>query len=556
MSSNPYAGPQVESQLASSPTQSPTGVRFLVIGLCVAMSVLLYLDRFAITPATNTILTELRLSKAEFGETVRAFFLAYALMQIPSGWLTDVLGARWMLALFVLGWSLAIAGLGLADGVGAIWGMRLVLGVMQAGAYPAAAGLLKRWVPYSDRGLANSSVAMGGRCGLLVSMSLIVPLMLLFGRWLNWETDQWRAVFVTYGSLGLAWAAGFVWLFRDWPREHPWVNQAEAALIESAVLKSATPASGVATSTAHAASSSAAWCCGGLFAIAAGWVVVVGLAASACNQQFGTTLAGATGSDAFGSAVVSAVAGLVGLAGIVLLVMVANRFLQALDPPAARRLSLPLGPMLRSKEVLLMCGINFCVNIGWIFLATWLPQYVVDVYGDYVTTHIGNKDLVAGWMTAATGVAAMCGGLLGGRATDVFVRRYGRVWGRRLPGLCAGTLVAAMYLTVPQLPGLWSFIAAMIAIAFTIDFGLGATWASYQDIGGRHVASVLGCGNMCGNLGAAFFGGLIGYLADEDRWNTVFLISAGAMLLASCGWLLFDASRPIDEATGESSAAA
>jgi nitrate/nitrite transporter NarK len=102
-----------------------------------------------------------------------------------------------------------------------------------------------------------------------------------------------------------------------------------------------------------------------------------------------------------------------------------------------------------------------------------------------------------------------------------------------------------MYLAVPRLPGLWVFIGAMIAIAFTIDFGLGATWASYQDIGGRHVASVLGCGNMCGNLGAAFFGGLIGYLADENRWNTVFMLSAGAMLLASLGWLLFDASRPV-----------
>jgi MFS family permease len=201
--------------------------------------------------------------------------------------------------------------------------------------------------------------------------------------------------------------------------------------------------------------------------------------------------------------------------------------------------------MLRSKEVLLMCGINFCVNIGWIFLATWLPQYVVDVYGTYVTQRLGNQEVVASLMTALTGVAAMSGGMLGGRATDVFVRRFGRVWGRRLPGLCAGVLVAGMYLAVPRLPGLWVFIGAMIAIAFTIDFGLGATWASYQDIGGRHVASVLGCGNMCGNLGAAFFGGLIGYLADENRWNTVFMLSAGAMLLASLGWLLFDASRPV-----------
>jgi sugar phosphate permease len=50
---------------------------------------------------------------------------------------------------------------------------------------------------------------------------------------------------------------------------------------------------------------------------------------------------------------------------------------------------------------------------------------------------------------------------------------------------------------------------------------------------------------MCGNLGAALFGRQIGYLADADQWNTVFYISAGAMLLAACAWMLFDASRPV-----------
>ncbi len=111
------------------------------------MSLLLYPDRFAITPATDAMLRELEISKAQMGEAVGAFFLAYALMQIPSGGLTDALGSRGILALYVVGWSIATIGLGLAHGVAAIWVMRLVLGIMQAGAYPAAAGLLKRWVP-------------------------------------------------------------------------------------------------------------------------------------------------------------------------------------------------------------------------------------------------------------------------------------------------------------------------------------------------------------------------------------------------------------------------
>jgi sugar phosphate permease len=331
--------------------------------------------------------------------------------------------------------------------------MRLVLGVMQAGAYPAAAGLLKRWVPYSDRGIANSSVAMGGRAGLLLSLAITVPLMLLVGKWAGRDEGTWRIVFVGYGLLGVVWATLFVWLYRDHPAEHPWTNGGEVRLI-----------------------------------------------------------AGPMGEK---------------------------------SQPTPRRFDLPVLAMLASKEVWLMCGINICVNFGWIFLATWLPQYLIETHGDYVALHIGDRQVVAGLMTACTVLAAMCGGMLGGRTTDFLVQRVGRAWGRRLPGMTAGLLVCAMYCLVPQLGNMWLFIGAMIAIAFTIDFGLGATWASYQDIGGRHVASVLGCGNMCGNLAAAYFGRQIGYLADQGQWNQVFYISAGAMFLAAGGWLMFDASRPV-----------
>ena len=110
--------------------------------------------------------------------------------------------------------------------------------------------------------------------------------------------------------------------------------------------------------------------------------------------------------------------------------------------------------------------------------------------------------------------------------------------------MCAGCIVCLLYLIAPRMPNVWLFIGTMIAISFTIDFGLGASWASYQDIGGRNVASVLGVGNMFGNLGAAGFSWLIGYLADHDRWQTVFYISALAMALDATFWFFFDATPP------------
>lgn len=535
MQSNPFAPPESPPGKIANPA---TRVRLLVVGLVTCMSVLLYLDRFAITPATDTMLGELTLTKAQFGQAIGAFFLAYALMQIPSGWLTDTLGGRWTLAAYVVAWSLATIGLGFAQGLASIFVMRLILGVAQAGAYPAAAGLLKHWVPLSARGLANSTVAMGGRTGLLLSLICTVPLMVLVSRMLGWQTGGWRIVFGGYGCLGLVWAAAFLWLYRNWPAEHPWCNAAEAQLIagDSAQAQALPPATLGVRSV-----------CAALFIANIGWIVLLNRLPPAWLNEVGSWLTPARliRNPVVADALRSMGPEITGLVGTLVLCAAATAVLATWFPVVSERTRLPLLPMLRSKEVWLMCGINFCVNIGWVFLATWLPQYLIDHHRTYLAERFGDEKIVAALITAVVQLAAMAGGMSGGRATDVFIRHYGRAWGRRLPGLCTGIIVCGLYLLVPRLTGLWLFVAVMIAIAFAIDFGLGATWASYQDIGGRHVASVLGVGNMCGNLGAAFFSRLTGRLAGDDHWDYVFWMSAGAMALVSCGWLFFDASRPV-----------
>src|SRR6476469_8648343 len=131
--------------------ESPSSVLDAIVGIVFLMAVLLYVDRFAIAPIATTIIRELNLDDEKFGRAVGLFFFAYALFQVPAGWLSDTLGARWTLALYMLGWSLATVGLGLAGGLFAISAMRIVLGITQAGAYPAAASLLKRWVPAGER---------------------------------------------------------------------------------------------------------------------------------------------------------------------------------------------------------------------------------------------------------------------------------------------------------------------------------------------------------------------------------------------------------------------
>jgi ACS family glucarate transporter-like MFS transporter len=419
------------------------------------MGMLLYLDRYALSPVTGTLLAELKVTKEQLGRTVFfAFFFAYALLQVPAGWLSDTFGARRMLTLYVAVWSLATFSMGLVNGLAAIFFVRFVLGVFQAGAYPTAASLLKRWFPYGSRGRASSAVSMGGRAGGLLSFAITPALVLLVGHLLGWETGRWRVVFALYGALGLVWVVLFVWLYRDSPREHPWCNAAEVELI--------TP---------------------------------TGMAAAA---------------------------------------------------HLTTRPALPVWKILTSKEVALMCVIGFCVDVGWVFLVSWLPQYLVETYGDYLQHNVGDQQVVSGLMTALTGLAGMIGTLLGGLATDGFVVRFGPIWGRRLPGVIAGVLVAGLYLLAPRAPNVWWFIGSMAAISLSIDFCLGAMWATYQDIGGRHVASVLGLGNMCASFGSAAFTWFSGSLADHKQWNTVFLLAALAMAVATVSWLLLNPTHSVE----------
>lgn len=451
---NPYESPTLPGNEASV---GPTRVRYLVIALCVGMSVLLYLDRFAIAPIATTVIGELGLDDEQFAQTVSAFFFAYALCQVPFGWLSDRFGARWTLAAYVACWSLAIVALGMTRSLLTFTLMRLVLGAAQAGAYPAAASLLKRWVPPTTRARANTIVSMGGRAGNLLSQFLTPTLTVLVLVWLGWETGGWRVVFCGYGLLGIIWAIFFIWLYRDSPNQHPHCNNAERTLIGYAPPAAKPTASGM-------------------------------------NQA-----------------------------------------------TSALRMT---GDILTSPEVWLISILGIAVNVGWVFLVTWVPRFLVTRHASELSLIYKQPEVVAGFLTAAIGLGGMVGSITGGTAADYFVRKYGLKWGRRLPGLIAGVVAASLYLLVMNITSVWPLVAVLLAISFTIDFGLGTSWASYQDIGGRHVATILGIGNMCGNFGAAGFGYLIGPLAKADRWSSVFLIAAAAMLTYAACWLLFDARRP------------
>jgi MFS family permease len=213
---------------------APTHVRYAVLAWFCGLSLITYVDRVCIKQVQGDMQRDLGLTGAQFAWTFSAFALAYALFEVPAGWLGDRLGPKRVLARIALCWLLFTALTGLVPGTGMIalvtlLGVRFLFGAGEAGVYPNIARGTRNWFPFAERGRAQGLVWSFGRWGGAAAPVLIVALTSPFDA-LGWQ--GWRFGFVLLAVLGLAWVGGFVARFRDHPRDHPAVNEAEVALIE------------------------------------------------------------------------------------------------------------------------------------------------------------------------------------------------------------------------------------------------------------------------------------------------------------------------------------
>ena len=158
----------------------PTRVRHFVVFLTTMVAVLLYLDRICLSIVERYVKDGLGLSNFQVGLLLSAFFWTYAIGQVPAGWLSDRYGARLTLALYVVLWSTFTGLMGLAAGLVFLLMLRLGCGLTEAGAYPACASLLSRWVPAARRGLASGIVSIGGRLGGAIAPVLTAFLVVAF----------------------------------------------------------------------------------------------------------------------------------------------------------------------------------------------------------------------------------------------------------------------------------------------------------------------------------------------------------------------------------------
>jgi sugar phosphate permease len=220
----------------------PTKTRWVVLFLISLMYLICYMDRSNISVAAPEIAQQFGLSKSAMGLILAAFTWAYALGQVPAGWLGDRFGPKRVLTIIMVLWSLTIVMSGAALGFATLLGARFLLGLSEAGAFPVASRGMQLWFPRIERGRIQGTTHFFSRFAVAITPFIAGSILLAFG---------WRAIFYIFGSLGAVWAIGFSLFYRNIPEDHKGVNRAELAQIRGlnpdgtikkpAVTKLATP---------------------------------------------------------------------------------------------------------------------------------------------------------------------------------------------------------------------------------------------------------------------------------------------------------------------------
>jgi ACS family hexuronate transporter-like MFS transporter len=213
------------------------GLRWWILGLLLAITVINFIDRMALSVAAPVLRDSFHLSNADYGTIVAAFQLGMMLGEFPMGVLMDRRGPRFGLSFAVLYWSVAnalhaVARAGWQFGLFRFW-----LGSGECGNYSGGVKVVGQWFPPRERALAIGIFNGGSMLGSVIATPLLGAILIYGG---------WQAAFLLPGLLGFIWVAAWWTLYRA-PGAHGRLSPAEARHIADGAEVTAMPAPTLAT---------------------------------------------------------------------------------------------------------------------------------------------------------------------------------------------------------------------------------------------------------------------------------------------------------------------
>jgi MFS family permease len=186
-----------------SQTSRRSSGRWWILVLMCLMYLITYLDRVNISTAAPVIRKEFGFDAIAMGAIFSSFAWAYALFQVPGGWINDRFGPRNVLTIIVGYWSAMTAATAAATGFASFLVIRFLFGMGEAGAFPGATRAMQLWYPREERGFCQGITHSASRLGAAIAPPIVVTIITLFG---------WREVFYVCGAVGVFWSLAW-WLY-------------------------------------------------------------------------------------------------------------------------------------------------------------------------------------------------------------------------------------------------------------------------------------------------------------------------------------------------------
>lgn len=187
---------------------TPLRRRWAILALLFAATVLNYVDRQTLSILAPVVQADLGIDDVGYAHIVQLFLIAYTLSYVGAGWITDKLGAKLSLLLFLGWWSLANMATGLVRNAAELGLARFMLGVGEPGAYTAGPKAIAEHFPPVERGFAIGVYTAGAMAGATLAPPLIGWLAVQHG---------WRTAFIATGAAGFIWVVVWLIVYRSPP---------------------------------------------------------------------------------------------------------------------------------------------------------------------------------------------------------------------------------------------------------------------------------------------------------------------------------------------------
>lgn len=198
--------------------------RWAIIALLFFATTVNYIDRTMLGLLAPTLQTELKWNEDDYGNIVTAFQAAYALGFLFMGYVIDRFGPKIGYAIAISIWTIGHVAHGFGGSVASFMAARAVLGVGEAGHFPAVVRSSSEWFPQKERAYAIGWVNSGTTIGVI----LTAPTLWLFMQALGLG---WRETFIYSGAFGVVLLGLWLWLYSN-PRESGKVSEGELKWIE------------------------------------------------------------------------------------------------------------------------------------------------------------------------------------------------------------------------------------------------------------------------------------------------------------------------------------